>query len=51
MYIRETEILHAFAYDWKYKSIVDSSNFFLSELEEMKCCTNHEETANSGKGL
>ena len=38
IYIEENEKLHVVAYQWKYIDILNSSNFFLSELEEKKSC-------------
>ena len=51
IYIREIEKLHVITYERKYIIIVDSCDFFLSELEEMKSCIYRVETANAGMGL
>ena len=50
-HIWEIEMLHVIAYEWKYFNIMNSSNFFLSELEEIKSWIYRVETANTGMGL
>ena len=51
VYIERNEILHVVTYNRKYIKIVNSSNFFLWELEEMKSCIYCVETANNGMRL
>ena len=51
IYIEKNEILNVVTYKWKYINIVNSSKFFLSELEEMKSCIYRVETANAGMRL
>ena len=48
IYIEENNILHVVTYKRRYIDIVNSSNFFLSELEEMKSCIYRVETAKAG---
>ena len=50
-YIRDTEKLHVFTYEWKYLNILNSCKFFLSESEKMRSCIYRVETANAGMGL
>ena len=38
IYITEIEKLHVITYEWKYINIVNFSNSFLLEFEEMKSC-------------
>ena len=47
IYIEKITILHVVTYKWKYINIVNSSDLFLSELEEMKSCLYRVETANA----
>ena len=51
VYIEKKEVLHVVTYKGKYINIVNSSNFFLSELEEMKICIYRVENANAGMRL
>ena len=51
IFFREIEILQVINYEWKYINIVNSCNFFLSDLEEMKSCLYRVETAYAGMGL
>ena len=50
-YLERFKILHENTYEEKYIDIVDSSDFFLSELEEMERCIYRAETANAGMRL
>ena len=43
--------IHVITYKTEYNKILNSSNFFLTELEEMKSCKNREETVSTGMGL
>ena len=36
IYLVQTEILHVVTYEWEYINIVNTGEFFLSELEEMQ---------------
>ena len=47
VYIETNEILQLVIYKWKYIDIVNSSIFFLLEIEEMKSCIYRVETANA----
>ena len=42
------EKFHVFTYKTEYIKFLNSSNFFLTELDEVKSCINCVETANSG---
>ena len=48
VYIENFEIILVATYKWYYNNIVNSSDFFLWELEEMKSCIFRVETANIG---
>ena len=49
--MEEIKVTLVFTYEWKNIDIVNSTIFFLSELEEMKSCIYRVETANAGIGL
>ena len=51
IYIKEIGKLQVITYERKYINIVNSYNFFFSEIEEMKSCKYRVETANAGMGL
>ena len=51
IYHEGVKILHLITAKRKYISIVNTSAFFLYELEEMTNCIQHVEAANAGLGL
>ena len=51
IYIREVEILQTITFERKYFNIMNSSNFFSSEFEQMKSCIYSVKTANVGMEL
>ena len=51
IHIEEDKFFHIVNFKRKYILIMNSSNFFLAELEEMKSCMYRLEAANAGMGL
>ena len=51
VYIGMKELLYVVFNKWQYIDVVNSSIFFLSDLEEIKSCMTCVETGNTGMGL
>ena len=51
IYIEKFDLLLVVTYKWKYIDIVNSSNFFFTELEKTKSCIYRVETASAGMRL
>ena len=49
--IEKIEIKQVITDEWKFFNIVNSSDFFMLEFEELKSCISPVEISNVGKGL